>query len=228
MSQQLHNFVTEVLKMPYYKNEHARSGRAVFGHEAAVAEKIKAAGFSEVDKTLYPNLTKGLLKKWAEFGDDTDLRAATAGLSDGSYILQPAGSQGFPDILVKDYGNRFVAVECKSGKDGVCPMWNDNLPKPETVYVLSSGRLNKTTVFMGRDVITPEEQKLMNEQEAAIAKIVKEYNKKMSDFDKFRRGWIQKSRKQHFQSGGQTKTNFFTHPDRQCCEQNVLNFALNA
>jgi hypothetical protein len=225
MSTQFHTAVKSILEMPYFKNEHARSGGAVFGHEAAVAEKIKAAGFSEVDKQLYPKLTKSLLKKWAENGNDQDLRAATAGLPDGSYILQPAGSQGFPDILVKDYGNRFVAVECKSGKDGVCPMWNDNLPKPETVYVLSSGKMNQTTVFMGRDVITPEEQQLMDEQEAEIAKIVKEYNKKMSAIDKFGRGWVQKSRKQHFQGGGKAKTNYFTHATRSQCEQNALDFS---
>jgi hypothetical protein len=225
MSTQFHTAISSIIEMPYYKNEHARSGGAVFGHEAAVAEKIKAGGFTEVDKKLYPKLTKGLLKKWAESSNDLDLRAATVGLPDGSYILQPAGSQGFPDILVKDFGNRFVAVECKSGKDGVCPMWNDNVPKPETVYVLSSGKLNQTTVFMGRDVISPEEQKLMDEQEAVIAKIVKEYNQKMTAIDKFGRGWLQKSRKQHFQGGGKAKTNYFTHSSRTQCEQNALDFA---
>lgn len=226
MSTQLHSALSNILAMPYFKNENARSGGAVNGHEDAVAVKIRDAGFTELQKTSYPKLKKGLLGKWAETGDDTELRKATSGMPVGTFILQPAGSQGFPDILVKDWGNRFVAIECKSGKNGVCPMWNDNTPKPLAIYVLSSGAMNATTIFMGRDVITPEEQTLMDEQEAAVAKVVEEYNKKIKSIDKFNRGWHQKSRKQHFQGGGGAKTNYFTHTSRQLCEKNALEYAL--
>jgi hypothetical protein len=227
MSKQLHTAVKNILAMPYFKNEHARSGGATYGHEEAVAIRIKDAGFTEVVKTKknYPKLKKGLLKKWARGGDDTALREATQGLPVGSYILQPAGSQGFPDILILDFNNVFVSLECKSGKTGLNPMWNDNLPNPNTIYILSSGEMDETTIFMGRDVITPEEYALMDEQEAAIAKVVKEYNLKMNAIDKFGRGWHQKSRKQHFQGGGNVKTNYFTHHNRKQCETNALEFA---
>lgn len=211
--------------MPYFKNEHARSGTSVHGHEDAVAIKLGDSGFTEIQKTAYPKITKGLLKKWAETGDDTDLRKVTNTLANGTYIVQPAGSQGFPDILVRDFNDRFVALECKSGKNGQCPMWNDNVPKPMTIYILSSGIQNATTVFMGRDVITEAEQKLMDEQEAAIAKIVKFYNDKMVGIDVHKRGWLQKSRKQHFQGGGGAKTNYFTHVSREACETNALLYA---
>jgi len=211
--------------MPYFKNEQARSGGANYGHEDAVADRIRSAKFVEEDRKDYPKVTKSLLKKWAETGDDTDLRAVTKSMPLGSFILQPAGTQGFPDVLVRDFNDRFVAVECKSGKNGLCPMWNDNLPKPNTIYVLSSGLLNKTTIFLGRDVISPEEQALMDEQEAKIAEIVKEFNKRMTTVDKFGRGWIQKSRKQHFQGGGNAKTNYFKHTSRQLCESNALDYA---
>lgn len=211
--------------MPYFKNQNARSGGAVYGHEDAVAERIGSAGFVEADKKSYPKVTKSLLKKWATDGDDTELRKATVGLPVGTFILQPAGTQGFPDVLVKDFNDRFVAVECKSGQNGLCPMWNDNVPKPNTLYVLASGEVNQTTIFMGCDVISPEEQQLMDEQEAAIAAVVKLYNQKMAAIDKFGRGWLQKSRKQHFQGGGGVKTNYFTHASRSQCEQNALDFA---
>jgi len=225
MTTKLHSALTSILAMPYFKNENARSGGAVYGHEDAVAVKIREAGFVEVQKTAYPKLKKGLLRKWAETGDDTELRKATKGLPTGTFILQPAGSQGFPDILVKDDNDRFVALECKSGKNGQSPMWNDNVPKPDTIYILSSGIQNATTIFMGRDVISPEAQALMDEQEAVIAKIVKEYQNKMKAVDKFSRGWHQKSRKQHFQGGGNEKTNYFTHADRAECEKKALEFA---
>ena len=225
MSTQLHTALSSILSMPYFKNEHARSGGAVHGHEDAVAVKLGASGFTEIQKTAYPKLTKGLLKKWAETGDDTDLRKVTSTLANGTYIVQPAGSQGFPDILVRDFNDRFIAIECKSGKNGQCPMWNDNVPKPMTIYVLSSGIQDATTLFMGRDVITEAEQKLMDEQEAEIAKIVKAYNAKMSAIDVYNRGWLQKSRKQHFQGGGNAKTNYFTHASRSTCETNALQYA---
>jgi len=226
MSTQLHSALTSILAMPYFKNENARSGGAVNGHEDAVAVKIRDAGFTELQKNSYPKLKKSLLGKWAKTGDDTELRRVTAGMPVGTFILQPAGSQGFPDVLIKDFNDRFIAVECKSGKNGQSPMWNDNVPKPTTIYVLSSGIQDATTIFMGRDVITPEEQTLMDEQEAAIAKVVEEYNKKIKSIDKFNRGWHQKSRKQHFQGGGNAKTNYFTHPSRKECEKNALEYAL--
>jgi hypothetical protein len=218
--------MTRILAMPYFKNEAHKSGEVNFGHEAAVAVKIAAAGFIEIQKDVYPTLTKSLLKHWAETGDDTNLRTACAGLAEGSYILQPAGSQGFPDILVKDYSDRFVAIECKSGQNGVCPMWNDNTPKPNTIYVLSSGTTNSTTIFMGKDVISPEEQELMNEQESIIKQIVEGFNTRLAMIDKFSRGWSQKSRKQHFQMGGGEKTNYFTHSSRKYCEDNALAYSL--
>lgn len=225
MSIQLHRAVTDILAMPYFKNEHAHSGGAVFGHEEAVALRIKSAGFIEIPKSQYPALKKKLLKKWAEGGSDTALRSATAGMPLGSYILQPAGSQGFPDILVKDFDDRFIAVECKSGQTGLTPMWNDNLPKPDTIYVLSSGVTNSTTIFMGRDVITDAMLASQVNMVNALTTVVKQYQVTNAALDQFNRGWDVKFRPQNFQSGGQAKTNYFTHVDRTRCEQNALTFA---
>lgn len=226
MSLQLHSTLTSILAMPYFKNENARSGGATYGHEDAVAVKFRDAGFTELSKTNYPKLTKGLLKKWASTGDDAELRKVTKDMPVGSFILQPAGTQGFPDVLVLDFDNRFVAVECKSGKNGLCPMWNDNLPKPNTIYVLASGIQNATTVFMGRDVITDAEVQMQvafwKEQKLLEAK----YHAMMKPLDKFDRGWSIKGRPQNFQGGGNVKTNYFTHPNRENCEANVLKFTL--
>jgi len=225
MSAQLHQALTTILAMPYYKNEHARSGVTVHGHEDAVALKLVDAGFTEIQKSVYPGLSKSLLKEWAETGNDVALRLATQGMPVGSFINQPAGSQGFPDILIKDFNDRFIAFECKSGKAGECPMWNDNIPKPNSIYILSSGNQNATTIFLGKDVITQATYDLFAQQEAEIAKIVEKYNKLAGNADTFNRGWVQKSRKQHFQSGGGAKTNYFTHIDRSKCEQNALAYA---
>jgi hypothetical protein len=118
-----------------------------------------------------------------------------------------------------------VAIEAKSVGKGTTPMWNDNVPKQDTIYVLSSGKLNETTIFMGRDVIDRAVYDIMAEQEAEIAKVLKRFHKKLTEADVHNRGWIQKSRKQHFQEGGKEKTNYFTHADRLQCEKNALDFA---
>ena len=225
MSTQLYQAVADILRMPYFRNEQARSGEYNYGHEYAVAVRIKARGFVEHDKALYPNLKKGLLKKWSETGNDQALRKATQGLPPGSYILQPAGSQGFPDILVKDFGDRFVAVECKSGKFGVCPMWNDNLPKPDTIYVLSSGLINATTIFLGRDVMPNAMLESQLNMLKELNEIVTKYQKINAELDQFSRGWATKFRPQNFQFGPKAKTNYFSHPDRKKCETNALEFA---
>jgi hypothetical protein len=225
MSKQFHQALKTILDMPYYKNDQARSGATDAGHEQAVADRVESAGFTAVSKAQHPKLTKSLLRRWAEGGSDQDLRRATEGMPPGSFIVQPAGSQGFPDILVRDFNDRFIALECKSGKNGQCPMWNDNTPKPMAIYVLSSGVQNSTTVFMGRDVITAEEQSLMDELQTKLTAIVKEYAVKLTKVDRFNRGWIQKARKQHFQGGGSEKTNYFTHSQRSICEKNALDYA---
>lgn len=224
MSAQLLQATKAILAMPYYKNEHARSGTAVHGHEDAVALKLKDAGFTEELKINYPNMSKSLLKNWAKTVNETKLREVAASMPLGSYIVQPAGSQGFPDVLVRDFDDRFIAFECKSSSAGVCPMWNDSLPRPNAIYILNSGKYNTTTVFLGRDVISPEEQALMDEQEKAIEKIVNKYKQKLATLDVHNRGWVQKSRKQHFQYGGNLKVDYFIHSDKMMCEQNVLDF----
>ena len=211
--------------MPYFKNENARSGNADYGHERAVAEQVKAAGFTEIQKSQYPKVTKGMLKKWARTGDETELRLATADMPKGSYILQPAGTQGFPDILVLDFNDRFVILECKSGIDGTTPMWNDNLPKLDAIYILSSGKMNATTIFLVREVITDAMLDSQVKMVEDLMKVVKKYKKINEALDLFARGWDVKFRPQNFQSGGKIKTNYFTHSDRAKCEKNALDFA---
>lgn len=225
MTTQLHSAVSEILKMPYFENESAKSGGAKYGHEEAVAIRIRDAGFVEIDKSLYPKITKSMLKKWAWTGDETDLRDATQGMPVGTFIVQPSGSQGFPDVLVLDYNNRFVAIECKSSKGGFCPMWNDSLPNPNSIYVLSSGEVNKTTIFLGKDVITNAEVQMQiafwKEQKLLEAK----YRAIMKPLDTFNRGWDIKGRPQNFQGGGGEKTNYFKHASRELCEKNALDYA---
>lgn len=225
MSDQLYKAMQGILAMPYYKNQNARSGEVTHGHEDAVGNKLKEFGFTTCLKEDHKSITKTILRHWADTGNVSKLKVAAQSMPLGSYITQPAGTQGFPDVLVRDYNDRFLALECKSIKGSGAPMWNDSLPKPNAIYILNSGKYNTTTFFLGHDVISPEELAMMKELEEENNRRSKEYELKLAKIDKFNRGWVQRARKQHFQFGGKDKTNYFVHIDRQKCEQNVLEFA---
>jgi len=223
MSEQLHQALTTIIGMPYFKNDHAQSGKTTQGHERAVANKIGEAGFIEDQRDLYPDLKTNVLRSWLNTQNDTKLREVTKGIQPGTYILQPGGSQACPDILVYDFTDRFVAVECKSGKGQGAPMWNDSLPKPDVVYVLASGTLNSTTVFLGRDVITKELCDTQAEMLEKLNEIVNEYKEQFEKLDNFNRGWDPKLRPQNFQKGAD-KGNYFKHTNKAACESNVLGY----
>lgn len=224
MSQQLHTAMTDILAMPYYKNDNRKSGASTDGHEEAVAVRIKDAGFVEANKTNFPGITKSMLKKFAQDGDDTELRKVTQGLAVGSYMIQPSGSQGFPDVLVLDFNDKFVCIECKSGK-GVSPMWNDSLPYPDTIYVFATKKTDETTIFMGRDVLSMEERELHNKFMKEVGLLVDKYRALLKPLDLFTRGWLFRARPQNFQEGGAGKTNYFTHSKRKSCELLALEYA---
>lgn len=225
MSQQLFEATQNILKMPYFKNDHATSGNDENGHELAILEVLKRSGFKEVPVTDYPNLTQKILKEWVETSDATTLEQVLASMPEGSCILQPGGTQCPPDTLVKDFGGRIVAYEAKSSSKGYTPMWNDSVPSPNVIYVFSSGKLNETTIFLGKDVIDEKMYKVLMESKRRHDAITEELKPAMMEADTFNRGWIQKVRPQHFQMGTKDKTNFFTHTSRANCEKNALDFA---
>ena len=105
-------------------------------------------------------------------------------------------------------------------------MWNDNLPKPCAIYVLSSGKANETTLFLGKDVISKEMLNSQREMIEELNDIVLKYKKANKLLDKYKRGWDIKFRPQNFQCGGIKQTNYFIHPNRALCEKNVLEYAL--
>jgi hypothetical protein len=213
-----------ILDMGYFKNEHARSSTYVAGHEEAVAVVMESVGFKRFEREDFPELKRNDLKRWWEAGFGPELDQTLINQPKGSFILQPGGTQSFPDILVKDFKGRIVAVECKSGNKGTHPMWNDSIPKPGAVYIMSSGRTDSTTMFMGQDVITPEEADVIAKYNKMFEDLKQQCKAEMTLTHNKNRGWLYSHRRQFFQYGGQEKTNYFTHTDRAQCEKSVLDF----
>jgi hypothetical protein len=187
MSQQLESAMRDIAKMPYYKNQAAQSGTYNPGHEAAVAEKLTAHGFKENLKSV---LTEGfngaIMKEWLEDNNLTKISEITANMAPGSYIVQPGGKHLFPDIMVKDFNSRMVAIECKS-TEGKKPMWNDSLPRDEAIYVISSESYDATTVFMGRDAIDAGQRDMLYDYHKKLKALTDEFKKDLED--KFGKGW---------------------------------------
>jgi hypothetical protein len=223
MCQKLYEAGKSILEMGYYKNENARSGDYQPGHEDAVADVLTGHGFQGFEQKDFPNLKRGHLKTWWNNGFGNQLDDVLADMPNGSYILQPGGTQSFPDVLVKDFNGRMVAIECKSGK-GTHPMWNDSTPKHGAAYIMSSARTGASTLFMGEDVFTKEEADVIEKFNQKFEELKQECFAELSQVNNFNRGWLYSHRRQFFQQGGKTKTNYFTHPDKESCEKNVLEF----
>ena len=71
------------------------------------------------------------------------------------FIEQPNGSQSFPDFYLPDQD---LNLECKSVK-AYKPMWNRGLPRPDALYIISSKKLDRNSIFFGKQIL-PEEERL--------------------------------------------------------------------
>jgi hypothetical protein len=142
-------------------------------------------------------------------------------LKKGQYIYQPNGNNNSPDFIVNHNGNIYP-LECKSVNKGTKPVYNGGLPREEYIYIFCSGRYNKTTIFLGKDIVPPEVREIYE-------RLLKELNIVLDKFkDEFIgckeniRGFGYFLRHMYIQAGKAEKTNYFTHKDRNKCEQNVL------
>lgn len=78
------------------------------------------------------------------------------------YIVnKPNNSQKWPDILII-YNNIGLPIEIKSAKNNNI-VWNSGYPRKNSIYIFGSSKHQKSTYFLGQDVIKEEEkEKLFN------------------------------------------------------------------
>ena len=120
------------------------------------------------------------------------------------------------------YKGKRHSVECKSS-EGVFPQYNGAHPKQNYIYIFSSGKYNATTIYYGRDVLSLEQEKLYAEMKDELSKFQVKYDSLLRKSDRFKRGFGYYRRDMYIQEGGYKLTDYFKHPDREKCEQNVLN-----
>lgn len=88
---------------------------------------------------------------------------------DSHFIFQPFGSQDFPDFLI--FTKKFIfPIEIKFttnkkskdlNLDSQKPMWNSNLPKPNSIYLFGVSGQN-ITFFLGSDILDSNTREILN------------------------------------------------------------------
>jgi hypothetical protein len=140
------------------------------------------------------------------------------------YEYQPNGTHQSPDFRIH-YNGKTYDVECKSvnGKAAQAPVYNGGLPKKGVIYIFSSQRYNETTVFFAEDVVTDAKRALYAEFLKKEKALLQEY-RTMEEWQDDERGFDFYCRAMYTQSGGKSKTDYFTHAKRGYCEDRVVNY----
>ena len=136
-----------------------------------------------------------------------------------TYESQPNGIQASPDFRVTLDNGRTVDIECKSSKQ-TYPTYNGGLPKEGVVYIFSSKRYNDTTVFFAQDVVFDATRQWLEETIDAIQETLDQRRKFKPEDSRGLDFYVRNM----FVQNGAGKKDYFTHNDRERCEQNVLNY----
>jgi hypothetical protein len=216
--------------MPYFKNYAAASGAVhnIASHEKAVEILMTDNGLAEWKPIEKPN--SETVWNWINTSYQNTIQEkpvlinTVIPMPDYSYVSQPCGTHDSPDFIIKLDEAIFMGIECKSVDKGYTPMYNSGGIKQPLIYVFCSKKTNSTTMYCGKDIMTLEQQQLLDELIEKQRIIEKEYNEKLKECDVNHRGISYYTRPMIQQSGGAEYTNYFTHRNREKCEQNVYEY----
>lgn len=110
-------------------------------------------------------------------GDFEHAVMAQLGAAGIEYEYQPNGSQNAPDFNVTINGMT-IGVECKTTKTGGI-MWNSNHANPDYVYVYQNTATGKTVCFVGDQLISGDEIKLLTAYVNESKALADRYNKEL-------------------------------------------------
>jgi hypothetical protein len=208
------NCLTDFLNMPYYSNYSVEGLANNFDlHEKAIESILNKNKFIRYDENVF---NKQKLKQWLNDPSSCPMRV-------GHYFYQPCGTHNKPDFVVRISESIIVPLEAKSSK-GTKPQYNSGGIDPEYVYIFSSESHNKTTLYFGKDIISAEQQQIIDNLILDQKKLEKEANKKLRESDKTFRGVSYYTRPMIIQTGGSKFTDYINHPKRGHCEKQVCDY----
>tara|TARA_B100000674_G_C37821754_1_gene906135 strand:+ start:314 stop:997 length:684 start_codon:yes stop_codon:yes gene_type:complete len=209
-------FCMDCINMLYYKNECAVSGAPhnKARHEDAIENLLVANNFKK-----YIPEHKLIVKEREKLYIDPSLRSD---IPDGSYITQPYGKNNNPDFIVK-VNNKILFVEAKSSK-GAKPLYNSGGCHSNYLYVFCCEKYNKTTIYKGEYVITDKQSTIFNKVHDEFQQIANKWNEKLKECDEYNRGWTIYPRDMIKQLGGNIKTDYFQHKEKENVEEKTLDW----
>tara|TARA_A100001015_G_scaffold55517_1_gene60985 strand:- start:4037 stop:4690 length:654 start_codon:yes stop_codon:yes gene_type:complete len=207
--------LTDIAKMPYYKNCSACSGltTAPPNHELAIEQVLNSYNMFQFNSIK-------LKKK-----DKLDLNTSLISMPNFTYISQPFGSHDSPDFIIKDENGIILCLEAKSSTT-VYPLYNSGGIHPHYIYIFCSEKTNQTVIYKGSDIISEQQHRLITEHIQLQRQQDIELNKKLAELDTNNRGISYYTRPMIGQKGEAVKTNYFTHQNKDTARNNVLNYIL--
>ena len=210
-SKSLKDVAKAILEMPYYKNYAASSGAV---HNISKHEDALEATFVNNGYQKYNPVVK--LKK-----KDMETPTFLSNMPNGTFICQPFGTHSSPDFYIKGPCGTVKAIEAKSA-DTYCPLYNSGGIKRGVLYVFCSKKTNTTTIYKGEDIMTSEQQELIDKHIADEKQRVQILNERLKALDSNERGISFYPRPMIGQAGGAYFTNYMTHKNRQRDEQRAI------
>lgn len=184
----------------------------------------KHVGFSQVKERVQEKLGTELL-----FLSDFGLE--NIGIN-GSYMMQPYGTQDYPDFVV--FTNTLILpIETKYSKEKQSkPMWNGNLPKYNGIYVFASNGRKDVTFFTGNDVLPHNEREELVRYWEMVRHEAEKHTKRLkakreTGEYKFNRGFNIYPRETYNQSRAlneKAQLDYFSAPNRGEIEASVIAF----
>jgi hypothetical protein len=207
---------TELNEMPYFRNSAAASGAPhnYSKHEDAVEAVFKKHGLARWELSERGKISTDTYKSWI------DTPSLASAMPPMTYISQPCGSNESPDFIVKLADKVVLGIECKSA-EGTKPQYNSGSIKRGYIYVFCSKKAEKTTIYVGKDVMSPEQDAIIKELIGKQKALEIEYNEKLHKCDVHTRGIDYYTRPMITQKGVAAYTDYFIHHEKEQCEKNV-------
>ena len=192
--------------------------------ESRLRLKLDTIGFNRVMKEDINEITFNELKKLVQ---ENQRLTETCNPTDYErhYLVQPFGSQGYPDFLVF-YGKRVISIESKYSRgSGKKPMWNSGLPRPSGIYIFGSYGKGDVTFFRGCDVVSPHESRKFMEFFNRQRQAQEEFNEQNMRGQKYGFvAYVRKAFDQNFRYNDEAVTDFFANENRAELERSVIGY----
>ena len=141
------------------------------------------------------------------------------------FVLQPYGSQQYPDFLVFE-DSKIWAIETKFNKRKAShPFWNSGLPRPNGIYIYACGIRKQITFFVGKDVVRSSEAEQMHRELDKLKTMATNFNKQELTIRPH--GFMIEIRKAFSQSkrfNPNAILDFVTNPNREDLEKATIAF----